>query len=222
MINKTLSPAVNWKLLAMSLKFLYKLKTRVAMRRYVRSRAILTYENAKFDDLPESKEDFVSELLRTQPRFKDEGSPFKDKRKLDFRGMINLGNGERYQGNWITHDADSEKLNPELIHGRGVYVFSNGSQYVGYFHEGEIFGRGRMIFHNGDIFEGEFENAKESGSTVKYSGFGKYKFGDKHPVKGYYEGEFHDNLITGKGKLHITSTKKLNKLFGQITIDETE
>lgn len=181
------------------------------MRRYaVKSNLILNYSNALNDKLQTSKEEFVTELLKAQPMFDYGDFPFKDKRKTEFRGMVTLQNGDKYQGTWIKNSAGVN-----VIHGRGVYVFSNGSQFVGYFNEGEIIGKGRMIFHNGDIYQGEF-------SSQEYDGQGRYQFGASHPISGYYIGEFNHNQITGNGKLNIRSTKPLTKIFGQIRIDEIE
>lgn len=170
---------------------------------------MLTPENAKHDELEKSKQDFVSNKLKNMPRFNDGGCPFKDKRKQAFKGMVQLENGAQYQGCWIT-DNDGE----EVIHGKGVYVYPNGSQYVGYFYEGEIVGRGRLVFYNGDYYEGGFENQQ-------YSGEGKYFFGESHPVEGFYQGTFKDNKITGDGRMQVRAKKTLTKLFGDIQINES-
>ena len=103
--------------------------------------------------------------------------------------MMKLESGDSYQGTWSQDDDGNE-----VIHGKGVYVFANGSQFVGYFYEGSIVGKGRIIFHNGDIYEGDFIDQQ-------YGGKGKYIFGASHFVDGFYEGEFQNNKITGKGKI---------------------
>ena len=181
------------------------------MRRYaIKANSVLVHSNALNDKLESSKEKYVSDILKAQPKYDDGGFPFKDKRKTEFRGMTTLPNGDRYQGTWIKN-----KVGVDIIHGRGIYVFLNGSQFVGNFNEGEIIGKGRIIYYNGDIYQGEF-------SSQEYNGEGRYQFGTSHPISGYYIGEFEHNQITGKGKLNIRSTKPLTKIFGQIRIDETD
>lgn len=197
--------------MARCLKFIYRVREKARMRRYACSQnALLTHHHALTDVLGASKQEYVSELLKALPMYDCGEFPFRDRRKTEFRGMVILPNSDKYQGTWIKNAAGID-----VIHGRGVYVFANGSQFVGYFNEGEIIGKGRMIFHNGDIYQGEF-------SSQEYDGQGRYQFGASHPISGYYIGEFNHNQATGNGKLNIRSTKPLTKIFGQIRIDEID
>ena len=51
--------------------------------------------------------------------------------------------------------------------GRGLFIFDNGSEYIGTWLEDEQSGHGRKIEMNGDYYEGEFLNGK-------FHGFGSY------------------------------------------------
>ena len=145
----------------------------------------------------------MKDIVRSLPRFKPTGCPFKDKRKLTFR-CKDLEHGDKYQGNWLIKENGEQ-----VIHGRGVYIYANKSQYIGWFYEGSIIGVGRLIFYNGDIYEGNIEN-------MKYSGQGKYIFGESHPIKGEYKGEFIDGKITGDGLFKVESRRPLTKIFGRV------
>jgi hypothetical protein len=189
------------------LKFAYFCKVKVELRKYViNTQNVLTPENAKTDELLHSKEDFVSQLMKTLPKYKDSGCPFEDKRKTSFKGMTPLDNGDRYQGTWVVNNDGQE-----VIHGKGVYVYANGSQYVGWFYEGEIIGTGRFIFHNGDVYQGELNDQQ-------YNGKGKYIFGDTHSVVGNFEGVFKDSKVTDDGKFDVKSKRPLQHIFGEVKI----
>mmetsp|Transcript_7634 Transcript_7634/g.6760 ORF Transcript_7634/g.6760 Transcript_7634/m.6760 type:complete len:138 (+) Transcript_7634:365-778(+) len=121
-----------------------------------------------------------------------------------FKGITDLEHGDKYQGTWVVKENGEQ-----AIHGRGVYIYANGSQYIGWFHEGDIIGQGRLVFYNGDIYEGYTENRK-------YSGKGKYVFGETHPIKGHYEGLFKDGKITGEGIFKVESRRPLTKIFGKV------
>lgn len=162
------------------------------------------------DVIPTSKEDYVRDIIKTLNKFKDKGAPFKDKRKLVFKGMTTLESGDKYQGTWV--EADNGEL---VIHGRGVFIYANGSQYIGWFYEGQITGMGRIVYHNGDIFEGLTKNNKYTGSS-------KYIFGESHPISGFYEGEFKNNEITGNGVFRVHSRRPLTDIFGKIKIESEE
>ena len=157
------------------------------------------------DALPENKEEFVTSLNKSMKPYRS-AQPFQDTRKQTFKGLITLENGDKYQGTWVTMDDETE-----VPHGRGLYVYSNGSQYAGYLQEGKIVG-GRIIYHNGDVYEGEFEDQK-------YNGKGKYILAESHMVTGYYEGTFECNKITGEGNVKIISHKPLTQIFGSVAID---
>ena len=160
--------------------------------------------NANLDVISLDREQYVREIVQNLGRFKDNGCPFKDKRKQIFKGITDLEHGDKYQGSWIVLESGEQ-----VIHGRGVYIYANGSQYIGWFKEGNIIGQGRLVYYNGDIYEGYTEN-------MKYSGHGKYVFGESHPIKGQYEGEFEDGKITGEGLFKIESRRPLTKIFGKV------
>ena len=97
--------------------------------------------------------------------------------------MTKLPNGDKYQGNWIEGEDGQD-----IIHGKGVYIYENGSQFSGYFQNQKIVGDGRIIFYNGDIYEGDIVDEE-------YNGDGKYIFGDNHKVVGFYLGKFSHNKV---------------------------
>lgn len=104
----------------------------------------------------------------------------------------------------------------------------DGVKYYGKFLKGRLYGEGRKIDFNGDLYEGHFENSRMSGPNCKIThknnksseglfqndiliegtgflvskghinltdiGFGYY-------VDGEYEGEIHDKIPNGKGKV---------------------
>jgi hypothetical protein len=178
------------------------------MRKYVQNgTGMMSLENAKHDELLHSRIEYVSEIMRVQPKFKHSDCPYHDKRKTTFKGMTALDGGDKFQGTWVVKE-DGE----EAIHGKGIYIYANGSQFVGWFHEGEIIGSGRAIYYNGDIYQGNFTNQK-------YNGHGKYTFGESHAIVGYYEGEFKDDKITGEGTFQIKSKKPLTEIFGKIKLE---
>ena len=168
---------------------------------------IKTPENARHDVIPKNKEVNVRQIIQKLEKFKDNGCPFKDKRKQIYKGMTDLEHGDKYQGCWV---VDNE--GKDVIHGRGVYIYANGSQYIGWFQDGEIMGMGRFVFYNGDIYQGHIENQQ-------FWGYGKYIFGEQHSIRGYFEGEFEDNKITGNGTFKIQSKRPLTKIFGKIEFE---
>nr|CAH04417.1 hypothetical protein [Euplotes vannus] len=121
--------------------------------------------------------------------------------------MTPLESGDKYQGTWVENDQGEL-----IIHGRGLYIYPNGSQYIGWFNEGEIVGMARIVYHNGDIYEGLTKDSKYTGSS-------KYIFGESHPISGFYEGEFKNNQITGNGKFKVSSRRPLTHIFGEVQVE---
>lgn len=155
------------------LKFVYRLKNRIKMRKYILDNEyMLTIENAKNDLVMIPKEKlsfgkhfysleisiiwscvlfhyFVKLILRNLVHDLSGGlkafkkpQPFEEKRKLNFKGMVKLQSDDKdedsfdqYQGTWLKLENGQE-----VIHGRGVYIYENTSQFVGYFYENKIWG----------------------------------------------------------------------------------
>lgn len=73
-------------------------------------------------------------------------------------------------------------------HGRGVYTWSSGDQYIGYWKNNKRTGYGRLIKENGDTYEGNFVDDKFSGSGV-------YTFADKSKYYGFWN----NGMMSGQG-----------------------
>eukprot|EP00344_Euplotes_crassus_P003230 CAMPEP_0197015190 /NCGR_PEP_ID=MMETSP1380-20130617/73221_1 /TAXON_ID=5936 /ORGANISM="Euplotes crassus, Strain CT5" /LENGTH=178 /DNA_ID=CAMNT_0042440921 /DNA_START=107 /DNA_END=640 /DNA_ORIENTATION=+ len=169
------------------LKFVYFLKVKKEIKEYIieNPQILKTPDSLKGDVLKKAKFEYVQDIIKKLKKHRNNTCPFKDKRKQTFKGMTPLESGDKYQGTWVENDQGEL-----IIHGRGLYIYSNGSQYIGWFNEGEIVGMARIVYHNGDIYEGLTKDSK-------YTGNSKYIFGESHPISGFYEGEFKNNQITG-------------------------
>jgi hypothetical protein len=73
--------------------------------------------------------------------------------------------------------------------GRGIYIWPDGSKYVGYWSNDKANGYGRLIRADGDAYEGYWVNDKAQGK-------GKYIYFNG----GYYEGYWENNLQSGRGE----------------------
>ena len=68
--------------------------------------------------------------------------------------------------------------------GYGVFTWSSGASYQGYFENDIKEGQGKMTFANGDVYEGQFKNDLRHGN-------GHYTWKDGT----YYSGTFRNNLM---------------------------
>ena len=75
-----------------------------------------------------------------------------------------------------------------LMHGKGIFAYTNGESYEGDFVDGEKCGFGKFIATNFGKYEGEFKANFKNGK-------GKEEF----PNGDVYDGEFKDNRREGKG-----------------------
>ena len=90
-------------------------------------------------------------------------------------GQINSSNGE--------------------LEGRGVFFWSNGIKYIGYFSNNEPNGKGFIVDKNNKlIFNGQFINNERNGYGVL-----RYGNGDS------YEGNFSNNKLEGNGEYHFSN-----------------
>lgn len=86
--------------------------------------------------------------------------------------------------------------------GKGTLNFSDGSQYVGEFHNGIINGKGKLTLGNGDAYIGKFKNGLVDGkATAIYADGGKYV------------GEFKNNKMHGNGMLILPNGTKYSGKF---------
>lgn len=92
--------------------------------------------------------------------------------------------GNMYIGGWAGNKR----------HGRGTYIFRDGSQFSGHFHQDHAEGRGSMQYANGNVYKGEFLKAEKHGQGV-------YEWQNGS----IYEGQFQNGLIQGFGKLAYAS-----------------
>ena len=110
----------------------------------------------------------------------DYGQPPQENNELEFRGMVTLENGAKYQGEWIK--------GTNIRQGKGVQIWSDGSKYEGWWRNNKANGKGRLIHADGDVFEGQWKNDKAHG-TGKYS----------HLDGAQYEGEWEEDRQHGYG-----------------------
>lgn len=105
-----------------------------------------------------------------------------DKNNLFYKGVIHFDDNSFYQGTW--------NLNLKK-HGKGIFVKSDGSKYVGEFDNDIINGKGYFIDVKGNLYIGEFLNEQASGKGEIF------KFEE---AQGYsYKGEFFNNKMNGYG-----------------------
>lgn len=75
-----------------------------------------------------------------------------------------------------------------IMHGKGVYYYSNGCVYEGDFENGSNSGFGIFYFPNGTFYQGDFKNGI-------FEGKGEYYFNNSD----IYKGDFNDGLMQGNG-----------------------
>ena len=51
-------------------------------------------------------------------------------------------------------------------HGKGTYIWKNGTKYEGEWKDGERYGQGRFTFTDGSKYEGEWEDGKPWNLTI--------------------------------------------------------
>ena len=94
-----------------------------------------------------------------------------------------------------------------IRNGFGKYIDENGNYYEGFFYNGELNGEGKIIkIKNND----KSINTKKINNKVTYNGniqnFKKEGFGKEICYEYIYEGNFHNDLKNGKGKINFVIT----------------
>ena len=92
-------------------------------------------------------------------------------------GEVKFSNGDKYIGDW-----NNDK---NLYHGKGTYIFKDGSKQVGTFKNGLLEGDGKSFGSNGKIiYDGKYKNGTPNGWGVLYldeGGTYKSKFKNGRP-----------------------------------------
>ncbi|MBF0127301.1 MAG: hypothetical protein HQM02_08840 [Magnetococcales bacterium] len=93
--------------------------------------------------------------------------------------------------------AEEKCITGDCLNGKGTYVYSDGSKYVGEYKNGKINGQGKFTYPDGSVYIGEYKNNKMNGMGTFI-----YPNGDK------YVGEFNNNQMNDKGKFIPASGRK--------------
>ena len=99
-----------------------------------------------------------------------------------------------------------------IQHGKGVYVWDDGTRYEGDFFEGNITGHGISYYTNGDEYDGEWVKGKKCGHGV-YKSYGKNEIKGGTFVSYIYEGEWKDGKKHGRG---VAKGYKVFSYFGHV------
>ena len=99
-----------------------------------------------------------------------------------------------------------------IQHGKGVYVWDDGTRYEGDFFEGNITGHGVSYYTNGDEYDGEWVKGKKCGHGV-YKSYGKNEIKGGTFVSYIYEGEWKDGKKHGRG---VAKGYKVFSYFGHV------
>lgn len=99
-----------------------------------------------------------------------------------------------------------------IQHGKGVYVWDDGTRYEGDFFEGNITGHGISYYTNGDEYDGEWVKGKKCGHGV-YKSYGKNDIKGGTFVSYIYEGEWKDGKKHGRG---VAKGYKVFSYFGHV------
>ena len=90
------------------------------------------------------------------------------------------------------------------MHGKGVFTYSNGDRYEGYYKEGVKHGKGVFTWADGMSYEGEYENDVRSGKGVF-----RYTNGN------IYDGEWKDNVKHGHGIFYYKNGDRYEGNYSQ-------
>jgi len=123
----------------------------------------------------------------------------EESKKLKGHGLLYFVSGKKLEGNFI-----DGKLN-----GHGKYTDENGTFFEGYFDHGELNGEGKIIKIN-DNNDSINSTKKNILNKVTYNGqiknFLKEGFGKEVSIEYIYEGNFHNDMKNGKGKIKFINT----------------
>ncbi len=132
----------------------------------------------------------------------------------------------------FTHGKYKGEIENNLPHGKGEYIYNNGTKYQGTFVKGNIDGNGSIKYPGGGSFEGSTTRGSLESGELKYDNgdvfVGTFRDGKRHGegklVKSngdVYEGYFLKDELNGKGEIlyakgdHYEGRFKDSKLNGQ-------
>ena len=173
-------------------------------------------------------------LIKETEDNKEEEEMYHLEKNLLSKKIIDLENGERYQG-----DIDSNNLKEgngiqfynngdkyigqwknNLKEGKGTYIFNNGNKYVGEWRNNVKEGKGKIYRKDGQILEANWKNNKIDGKIIIYYSDGQRYEGDYKNEKmdgngifyynngDKYDGEWKNNLKEGKGSFYYNNGEK--------------
>lgn len=119
------------------------------------------YDNATVQNIRQSLKDYNYE----------ENAPATDNEQREYRDVVTLENGARYEGEW--------SMAAGVRDGRGEQVWADGSLYEGYWRGDKANGHGRLIHADGDVYMGEWKDDKAHG-------FGRYMHTDGARYEGLW------------------------------------
>lgn len=104
---------------------------------------------------------------------------------------------ESYEGDWEN----------DLMHGYGIYIYSNGDMYEGEFSNNKQEGYGKYTFSDGSRYEGGWKNHRMHGT-------GKYWDINNVP----WSGEFREGRYLSKEQAVLKEEKRINKKISNILL----
>jgi hypothetical protein len=127
---------------------------------------------------------------------------FKDIRLR--KGVKTLPDGSKYEGVWRRrkdgkiskwkikgYDKDGEiVLEIYEGNGKGLYVFSDGSKFLGEWKDGLRHGQGKYTYHNGDKYEGEYKDGIQNGQGTLTRSNGEKYVGEWKKGENYGQGTY--------------------------------
>lgn len=109
--------------------------------------------------------------------------------------VYNFKNGKVVSKTLLKQIATDGCIAGNCYNGAGVYKYSGGSFYFGFFKNGKRHGFGKLDFKDGRSYLGEFD-------MDIYSGMGTYIISKYN----YYMGEFKNNTFNGQGVMYYSKT----------------
>ena len=194
-----------------------------------------SFEKEKLDDIKLTKSSsnifkktlFNKQSIRSLKQFKkmftDKYEKLKEEEEKEDEEIQNIV--ITYEGQLCTFNG--ELINENPLEGKGLLKLNSGEILEGTFIEGKLNKYGKYVDINRTIFEGDFKNGKLEGKAkiikfkdnkkiykIKYFGdikdFKKEGFGEEECDDYIYEGNFHNDMKEGNGRMEF---KKLGDIY---------